>query len=74
MLSVFELVSCKPGVSRELALRPQRSVLDNFFFNDPLVEPKKIPSSKKFHLSGRWSKTQNGAFQVISEYLAWSCG
>ena len=38
-----------------------RSVLDNIFFeNDPFDEPKKMPSSKKFHIFRKIVKNENG--------------
>ena len=42
MLSVFKLVSCKPGASRELALRPQglrslKNVLNYSFVIDVIL-------------------------------------
>ena len=46
------------------------SVLDKFFFeNDPLVEPKQMPPSKKFYLFGKTVKTQNGDQNRIYPFL-----
>ena len=51
MLSVFNLVSCKPGASETNFTKSEGKVrLDNIFENYPLDEPKKMPPRKKFYL------------------------